>query len=71
MRYGLILILFLGILLLSCAEKPRFELMQAKKTGIGFVNAVEESDSLHILNFEYMYNGAGVGIVDLDNNGYT
>lgn len=69
MRYGVIFTLFLGLLMLSCAEKPRFELMHTKRTGIGFVNTLEESDGLHILNFEYIYNGAGVGIVDLDNDG--
>ena len=65
MRHIFSITLFLTLFLVSCAEKPRFELLDAKKTGIDFVNAVEESDSLHILNFEYIYNGAGVGIVDL------
>ena len=62
--------LILATLLVSCEQKPLFELLEAEQTGISFVNAVEETDSLHILNFEYLYNGAGVGIMDLDNDGF-
>lgn len=63
--------LFLFLLapvMLSCTEKPRFELLDPEKTGITFNNVVLETDSIHVLNFEYIYNGAGVGIVDLNND---
>ncbi len=63
------LLLLLPVLTLSCAQKPRFELLDPTKTGITFNNVVLESDSVHVLNFEYIYNGAGVGIVDLNNDG--
>lgn len=43
--------------------------MESGHTGIDFINRVEETDSLHVMNFEYIYNGAGVGIVDLNNDG--
>ena len=59
----------LALLVLSCSEKPRFQLLDPAKTGITFNNLVEESDSVHVLNFEYIYNGAGVGVVDLNNDG--
>ncbi len=52
----------------SCSEKPRFELLKSKHTGIKFANNITETDSLHVMNFEYIYNGAGVGIVDLNND---
>jgi hypothetical protein len=61
--------LFLGIITFSCSPKPRFELQDSDRTGVKFVNTVTETDSLHVLNFEYIYNGAGVGIVDLNNDG--
>lgn len=57
------------ILLASCAEKTRFELLSSERTGISFVNEVHESDSMNVINFEYIYNGAGVGVVDLNNDG--
>ena len=53
----------------SCSKKPtRFELLPSNHTGVAFVNEVIASDSLHVMNFEYIYNGAGVGIVDLNND---
>jgi len=64
-----LLLLGLSVLALSCSEKPRFELLDPAKTGITFNNVVVESDSVHVLNFEYIYNGAGVGVVDLNNDG--
>ena len=62
-------LLSLSVLAFSCTEKPRFELLDPAKTGITFNNVVVESDSVHVLNFEYIYNGAGVGVVDLNNDG--
>ncbi len=67
MKYTLLLIL--SVLAFSCAETPRFELLDPAKTGITFNNEVVESDSVHVLSFEYIYNGAGVGVVDLNNDG--
>jgi enediyne biosynthesis protein E4 len=46
-----------------------FELLASSKTGIDFNNEIVESDSLNILKFEYLYNGAGVGIGDFNNDG--
>lgn len=57
------------IITVSCSQKPRFELLNSDRTGVKFVNRVVETDSLHVMNFEYIYNGAGVGIVDLNNDG--
>ncbi|UCG28953.1 MAG: VCBS repeat-containing protein, partial [Bacteroidales bacterium] len=63
------LLIILAIIAISCSRKPRFQLLDSDQTGIDFVNTITETDSLHVMNFEYIYNGAGVGIVDLDNNG--
>lgn len=38
-------------------------------TGIDFANNIEETEQLHVLNFEYMYNGAGVAVGDVNNDG--
>jgi len=67
MKYTWLLIL--SALAISCTESPRFELLDPAKTGITFNNEVLESDSVHVLSFEYIYNGAGVGVVDLNNDG--
>lgn len=39
------------------------------ETGIDFANHIQETEQLHILNFEYMYNGAGVAVGDLNGDG--
>jgi hypothetical protein len=57
-------------LIVSCSKSPaRFDLLGSEVTGIDFVNTVVERDSFNILNNEYMYNGGGVGIGDLNNDG--
>ncbi|MCU0450412.1 MAG: VCBS repeat-containing protein [Bernardetiaceae bacterium] len=57
--------------LASCqtGPAPRFELLASARTGVAFNNQVAETDSFNILQFEYIYNGAGVGIGDFDGNG--
>ena len=45
-------------------------MLDSNHTGIHFANRVTDSDSLNVMNFEYIYNGAGVGIADLNNDGW-
>jgi len=44
--------------------------MSPEKTGVNFTNIVPENKSLHIMNYEYLYNGHGVGIGDFNNDGW-
>src|SRR5256885_1908796 len=48
---------------------PLFSLMNPKQTGILFSNNIKEDDSVNVLRYEYLYNGAGVGIGDFNNDG--
>ena len=48
---------------------PLFTQMTSKQTGINFLNKIEEDDSLNVLTYEYLYNGAGLGVADLNNDG--
>ncbi|MGM9511724.1 CRTAC1 family protein [Larkinella sp. GY13] len=41
----------------------------ASQTGITFANRLTETDSLNALTFEYLYNGAGVGVGDFNRDG--
>lgn len=64
----------LPVLLLAlacCRPQTRFELLPAAHTGIAFNNTLTESDTLNVLNFEYIYNGGGVGIGDFNNDGLS
>ena len=50
-------------------EKTLFVLLDSKQTGITFNNQITEADTLNILNSEFIYNGGGVGIGDLNGDG--
>jgi len=63
--------LIFALLFIGCAnnEKPLFETVLASETGITFKNTIINSDTLTVLDFEYLYNGGGVGIGDINNDG--
>ncbi|WP_158594563.1 VCBS repeat-containing protein [Ulvibacterium marinum] len=46
-----------------------FTELSSKDTNIDFSNNLVYSDSLTVLEFEYMYNGAGVAVADFDFDG--
>ena len=56
----------LALLLTSCKEKPLFERLDSSDTGITFANTITDSDTLNILNYQYIYNGGGVGVGDFN-----
>lgn len=67
-------ILLTYLLLLSAPQErssqPLFERLTAERTGIEFVNAVEEKPGNNILESEFFFNGGGVAVGDLDQNGF-
>ncbi|MFH0841577.1 MAG: VCBS repeat-containing protein [Bacteroidota bacterium] len=44
-------------------------MLSSERTGIEFANILTESDSFNVITYEYLYNGAGVGAGDLNNDG--
>lgn len=66
---GLFVLVSIALFTACTQKRPLFELLPAKETGIAFKNSIHESDTLNILNFEYIYNGGGVGIGDFNNDG--
>lgn len=50
----------------ACREKPLFERLNSSETGITFANNITDSDTLNILNYQYIYNGGGVGVGDFN-----
>jgi enediyne biosynthesis protein E4 len=67
-------IVVLGWLLPGCGgqhEKTLFQLLSSSDTGITFKNELTETDSFNVLSFEYIYNGAGVGVGDVNNDGLS
>jgi enediyne biosynthesis protein E4 len=45
-----------------------FKELPADKTNIHFVNQLHDIDSVSVLEFEYMFNGAGVALIDINND---
>jgi hypothetical protein len=50
-------------------QSPRFTLLDASQTGINFRNDVPYTDSFNCYLFRNFYNGGGVGIGDINNDG--
>lgn len=46
-----------------------FKTLSHEYTHVGFINAIQESDSFNILTDEYIFNGGGVGIGDFNADG--
>jgi len=68
MRNPILIFLFLS--LYSCSQKQSaFEVLSSGYTGVEFNNYLEESEDLNVLNYTYFYNGGGVAIGDLNNDG--
>ncbi|MEZ4989169.1 MAG: VCBS repeat-containing protein [Saprospiraceae bacterium] len=44
-------------------------LLQPEETGVSFTNTLYESTELNIITFEYLYNGAGVAVGDINDDG--
>ncbi|MHA6246757.1 VCBS repeat-containing protein [Pontibacter sp. CAU 1760] len=71
-RLSTVFVLTLMVLALSaCKQEPDhlFERVSPADSGIDFSNRLFESDTMNILQTEYIYNGGGVGIGDFNNDG--
>ena len=67
----------IGVLIISCSnpstrkenQKPLLELVAPDHSNIHFNNELFEDKDLNIITFEYFYNGAGVAVGDINNDG--
>ena len=50
-------------------QQPLFLPVPASRSGIDFANHVTETHEYNYFNYEYMYNGGGVAIGDINNDG--
>ena len=48
---------------------PLFRLLTPDQTGVRFANTITTTDSENVQTDVYVYNGAGVAIGDIDNDG--
>ncbi|HLL93572.1 MAG TPA: VCBS repeat-containing protein, partial [Spirosoma sp.] len=66
---GATLLVLTGWLSSRTGSNKLFRQLPSSETGITFANRLTETDSLNALTFEYMYNGAGVGVGDFNRDG--
>ena len=59
--------------LLGCSSEPTqirlFEKMSPEETGVSFQNNIEHSERFNIFSYRNFYNGGGVSIGDINNDG--
>ena len=62
-----------SFVVISCGQKEGnlFSNPTAEETGIDFVNTITETDDLNILDYLYFYNGGGVALGDINQDGLT
>ncbi len=69
--------LSLILLLFSCSSRnesgsaPLFEQVPSRKSGIDFVNTVENTEDFNIFSYRNFYNGGGAALGDINNDGLT
>jgi enediyne biosynthesis protein E4 len=59
------------VLFCSCSQDPKlFRLVPVSQSGISFSNTLTENSEFNVFDFEYVYNGGGVAIGDINNDGW-
>ncbi|MBI5915456.1 MAG: VCBS repeat-containing protein [Bacteroidetes bacterium] len=53
----------------SAGQKKLFTLLPPEKTGVDFSNDLTETDRFNIIKYLYFYDGAGVSVGDVNNDG--
>ncbi|MET0243904.1 MAG: VCBS repeat-containing protein, partial [Flavitalea sp.] len=70
MKIRHILLLIITSLAIACQSKqPLFQLIPSQQSNIDFENRITENDVINPFDVTNMYNGAGVGIGDFNNDG--
>lgn len=60
----------LAVMCLACRQEDKlFELLPNEESGINFVNTVAETDDFNIIDYLYFFNGGGVAVGDVNNDG--
>lgn len=64
------LLFFILAILVGCNNnnKPLFNLISSKDSGVNFINRVEDTKDANILDFLNFYNGGGVSVGDINND---
>src|SRR5215218_8756837 len=69
MRICLAILLLIVVAHASHAQEKLFTLLSSKHTKIDFNNEIKETGAQNVLAYEYFYNGGGVAVGDINNDG--
>ncbi len=61
------------VLIIACGNQdnpPQFTLISAEDSGLDFENTLVEDEQFNIIQYLYFYNGGGVAIGDVNNDGF-
>jgi len=59
-----------SMIMTACGkEDTRFTLLSPEQTGVNFENRVEDTVEFNIINYLYFYDGGGVAVGDINNDG--
>jgi enediyne biosynthesis protein E4 len=67
--FGLLLNTLLFFTACQKKEKTLFTLLPSEQTGISFINQINHTDSFNCYTYRAFYNGGGVGLGDINNDG--
>ncbi len=72
MKFQIFVITILYFSITACQSDDKlFTNLSESKTNINFRNILQESEELNVLNYMYFYNGGGVAVGDVNNDGLT
>jgi enediyne biosynthesis protein E4 len=66
-----LLMILIGITSCNRHKEKLFTSLSHNRTGINFRNWVKEDEKFNVLEYAYLYNGAGVAVGDVNNDGLT
>ena len=65
----LITLLHFAIAANTLAQQKLFTLLSPDSTGVKFSNEISDTKELNVISYEYYYNGGGIAIGDINNDG--
>ncbi|HTJ49344.1 MAG TPA: VCBS repeat-containing protein [Cyclobacteriaceae bacterium] len=64
-----LLVCVIVFLFTGCNNQTQFKVMQPDETGLHFRNDIQETEENNVFTYEYFYNGGGIAIGDINNDG--
>lgn len=69
MRAFIVIVFIVVFSFQNGSAQPLFQSLPATASGISFTNTLEEGPKANVLTYEYFYNGGGVAVGDINNDG--